>query len=54
MLKLLLEQVRQTRIFQYGLAKQAAINYNNGENTVTYFGALLFNDIDVLTDTERD
>jgi predicted metal-binding protein len=35
------------------LAKQATVNYNNGENTVTYFGALLFNDIDVLTDTER-
>jgi predicted metal-binding protein len=26
------------------LAKQAGVNYNNGNNTVTYFGALLFND----------
>jgi predicted metal-binding protein len=36
------------------LAQQAEVNYNNGENTVTYFGALLFNDIDILTDTERN
>lgn len=28
------------------LAKQAGVNYNNGENSVTYFGALLFNDTD--------
>jgi predicted metal-binding protein len=26
------------------LAAQAGIRYNNGENTVTYFGALLFNE----------
>lgn len=26
------------------LAKQAGVNYNNGENSLTYFGALLFND----------
>jgi predicted metal-binding protein len=32
------------------LAEQAAVNYNNGENTVTYFGALLFNHTDELTD----
>ena len=25
------------------LAKEAGIRYNNGSNTVTYFGALLFN-----------
>lgn len=24
------------------LAEQAGINYNNGENTIAYFGALLF------------
>lgn len=35
------------------LAKQAGINYNNGENTVTYFGAILFNDPDVLQVSER-
>jgi predicted metal-binding protein len=28
------------------LAKQASVNYNNGENTITYFGALLFNNTD--------
>jgi predicted metal-binding protein len=27
------------------LAKKAGVNYNNGENTVTFFGALLFNNI---------
>ena len=26
------------------LAKEAGIRYHNGANTVTYFGALLFND----------
>jgi predicted metal-binding protein len=30
------------------LAKQAAVNYNNGANTVTYFGALLFNDTEIV------
>lgn len=33
-------------------AKKAAVNYNNGENSVTYFGALLFNDTDILMDAE--
>jgi hypothetical protein len=28
------------------------VNYNNGENSVTYFGALLFNDTDILMDAE--
>ena len=28
------------------LAKEAGIRYNNGSNTVTYFGALLFSDSD--------
>ncbi|MCR4437376.1 MAG: DUF2284 domain-containing protein [Clostridiales bacterium] len=32
------------------LAKQAGVNYNNGQNTVTYFGALLFNDTDISED----
>jgi predicted metal-binding protein len=26
------------------LAKQTGVNYNNGNNSITYFGALLFND----------
>jgi predicted metal-binding protein len=26
------------------LAQQAGITYNNGENTITYFGALLYNE----------
>lgn len=30
------------------LAQKAGVNYNNGESSVTYFGALLFNDTDVL------
>jgi predicted metal-binding protein len=30
------------------LAKQVGVNYNNGNNSITYFGALLFNDTDVL------
>jgi predicted metal-binding protein len=30
------------------LAQCAGINYNNGEDTVTYFGALLFNDGDIM------
>ncbi|MDR0812979.1 MAG: DUF2284 domain-containing protein [Oscillospiraceae bacterium] len=30
-------------IFVSKLAEQAGVKYNNGENTVTYFGALLFN-----------
>jgi predicted metal-binding protein len=29
------------------LAKQAGVNYNNGDNSITYFGALLFNEIDI-------
>lgn len=29
------------------LAKQSGVNYNNGENSVTYFGALLFNERDI-------
>lgn len=35
------------------LAKQAGINYNNGENSITYFGALLFNDHEILQDSEK-
>jgi predicted metal-binding protein len=31
-------------IFVNKLAEQAGVAYNNGENTVTYFGALLYND----------
>ena len=31
-------------IFVNQLAKSAGINYINGQNTVTYFGALLYND----------
>lgn len=34
------------------LAKQAGLSYNNGENTVTYFGALLFNDNSILVESE--
>jgi predicted metal-binding protein len=29
------------------LAKKAGVKYNNGENTITYFGSLLFNDTDI-------
>ena len=32
------------------LAHRTGINYNNGQNTVTYFGALLFNDTDAQED----
>lgn len=35
------------------LAKQAGVNYDNGENSVTYFGALLFNDTGILKETGR-
>ncbi|MDR3239466.1 MAG: DUF2284 domain-containing protein [Clostridiales bacterium] len=31
------------------LAKQTAVKYNNGKNSVTYFGALLFNNTEILT-----
>jgi predicted metal-binding protein len=30
------------------LAEMANVNYNNGENTITYFGALLFNGLDII------
>jgi len=29
------------------LAEQVGVNYNNGNNSITYFGALLFNDPDI-------
>jgi predicted metal-binding protein len=31
-------------VYVIKLAKQAGIAYNNGENTITYFGALLYNE----------
>jgi predicted metal-binding protein len=31
-------------VYVFKLAKQAGISYNNGENTITYFGALLYNE----------
>jgi hypothetical protein len=35
------------------LAKKAGVNYNNGENTITYFGSLLFNDTDISEMKEK-
>jgi predicted metal-binding protein len=35
------------------LAKKAGVNYNNGENTITYFGSLLFNDTDISEVKEK-
>ena len=35
------------------LAKEANVKYNNGQNTVTYFGALLFNTEETETDKEN-
>lgn len=32
------------------LAKKAGISYNNGQGSVTYFGALLFNTSDIFED----
>jgi len=36
-------------IYVFKLAKQAGIQYNNGKNTMSYFGALLYNDPEVLS-----
>ena len=33
-------------IFVFKLAEQSGVKYNNGENTITYFGAVLYNEPD--------
>jgi hypothetical protein len=35
------------------LAQKACVNYDNGENTITYFGSLLFNDTDISEMKEK-
>ena len=37
-------------IFVSELANQAGVKYNNGPNTVTYFGALICNDLKMIID----
>ncbi|WP_081468714.1 DUF2284 domain-containing protein [Treponema primitia] len=35
------------------LTQRADINYSNGEDTVTYFGALLFNDDEIRESRDK-